>query len=110
MEKKLFKVYYRPTDEPIGEYDYWHRAMGMDFLGETCEVYEEETEDKCQTKVFRHQFEKSGRYMITCQAWSPNIHPSGCNIIKVIEVDLNDRYISSDDKIFVDENNNEYIS
>ena len=106
----LFKVYYRPTDEPVGEYDYWHRAMGMDFLGETCEVYEEETEDKCQTKVFRHQFEKSGRYMITCQAWNPNIHPSGCNIIKVIEINLGTRYVSEDNKVYIDENNKEYIS
>ena len=106
----LFKVYYRPTEKPVGEYDYWNTSMGMDFLGETCEVYEEETEDKCQTKVFRHQFTKSGRYMLACQAWNPNIHPSGCTTLKVIEVDLNDRYISSDGAIFVDESNNEYIS
>lgn len=106
----LFKVYYRPTDNPVGEYDYWHAAMGMDFLGETCEVYEEETETEHQTKVFRHQFDKSGRYMITCQAWNPNIHPSGCTTIKVIEVDLGTRYVSDNNEIYVDENNKEYIS
>ena len=48
--------------------------------------------------------------MLACQAWNPNIHPSGCTTLKVIEVDLNDRYISSDGAIFVDESNNEYIS
>ena len=106
----LFKIYYRPTNDPVGEYDYWYTAMGMDFLGETCEVYTEETETECQTKVFRHQFDKSGRYMITCQAWSPNIHPSGCVTIKVIEVDLGTRYISEDNKVYIDENNKEYIS
>ena len=106
----LFKIYYNPTNDPVGEYDYWHVAMGMDYLGETCEVYEEETENKCQTKVFRHQFEKSGRYMITCQAWNPNIHPSGCTTIKVIEVDLGTRYISEDNKVYIDENNKEYLS
>ena len=106
----LFKVYYRPTDDPVGEYDYWHTAMSMDFLGETCEVYKEETETEHQTKVFRHQFNRSGRYMITCQAWSPNIHPSGCTTIKVIEVDLGTRYISENNEIYVNENNKEYIS
>ena len=106
----LFKIYYRPTDDPVGEYDYWHTSMGMDFLGETCEVYTEETETECQTKVFHHQFEKSGRYMITCQAWNPNIHPSGCTTIKVIEVDLGTRYVSEDNKVYIDENNKEYIS
>lgn len=106
----LFKIYYRPTNDPVGEYDYWYTAMGMDFLGETCEVYTEETETECQTKVFRHQFEKSGRYMITCQAWSPNIHPSGCVTIKVIEVDMGTRYVSEDNKVYIDENNKEYIS
>ena len=106
----LFKIYYRPTDDPVGEYDYWHVAMGMDYLGETCEVYTEETETECQTKVFRHQFEKSGRYMITCQAWNPNIHPSGCTTIKVIEVQLGTRYVSEDNKVYIDENNKEYIS
>ena len=106
----LFKVYYRPTSDPIGTYDYWHTAMSMDFLGETCEVYEEETETEHQTKVFRHQFDQSGRYMITCQAWSPNIHPSGCTTIKVIEVDLGTRYISENNEIYVNENNKEYIS
>lgn len=106
----LFKVYFRPTNEEVGEYDYWHVAMGMDYLGETCEVYEEETEDKCQTKVFRHQFTKSGRYMLACQAWNPNIHPSGCTTLKVIEVDLGTRYVSEDNKIYIDENNKEYIS
>lgn len=106
----LFKVYYRPTSDPVGEYDYWHTTMGMDFLGETCEVYEEETETEHQTKVFRHQFEKSGRYMITCQAWNPNVHPSGCTTIKVIEVDLGTRYVSDNNEIYVDEKNKEYIS
>lgn len=106
----LFKVYYRPTSDPVGEYDYWHTAMGMDFLGETCEVYEEETETEYQTKVFRHQFDKSGRYMITCQAWNPNVHSSGCTTIKVIEVDLGTRYISENNEIYVNENNKEYIS
>ena len=48
--------------------------------------------------------------MITCQAWSPNIHPSGCVTIKVIEVDLGTRYVSEDNKIYIDENNKEYIS
>ena len=48
--------------------------------------------------------------MITCQAWNPNIHPSGCNIIKVIEVDLGTRYVSEDNKVYIDENNKEYIS
>ena len=106
----LFKIYYRPTNDPVGEYDYWHTSMGMDFLGETCEVYTEETETECQTKVFHHQFEKSGRYMITCQAWNPNIHPSGCTTIKVIEVDLGTKYVSEDNKVYIDENNKEYIS
>lgn len=106
----LFKIYYRPTDEPVGEYNCWNVSMGLDFLGETCEVYTEETETEHQTKVFYHQFNKSGKYMITCQAWSPNIQPSGCSTIKVIEVDLNKKYISSDDKYFVDENNKNYIS
>lgn len=106
----LFKIYYRPTNAPVGEYDFWHTEMWLDFLGETCEVYTEETETECQTKVFRHQFEKSGRYIITCQAWNPNIHPSGCATMKVIEVNLGEKYISSDDKYFTDENENNYIS
>ena len=106
----LFKIYYRPTADAVGDYDFWHRSLSMDFLGETCEVYTEETETECQTKVFRHQFEKSGRYMITCQAWNPNIHPSGCTTIKVIEVQLGTRYVSEDNKVYIDENNKEYIS
>lgn len=106
----LFKVYYRPTNDPVGVQEYWNAEMSMDFLGETCEVYEEETNSKHQTKVFRHQFDKSGRYAITCQAWSPNIHPSGCVTIKVIEVDLGTRYVSDKNEIYVDENNKEYIS
>lgn len=106
----LFKIYFRPTDKPVGEYDYWNAAMGMDFLGETCEVYKEETETEHQVKVFRHQFDKSGRYMITCQAWNPNIQSSGCALIKVIEVDLGTRYVSGNNDIYVDENNKEYIS
>lgn len=106
----LFKIYYRPTNAPVSEYDFWHTTMDLDFLGETCEVYTEETETEHQTKVFRHQFEKSGRYMITCQAWNPNIHPSGCATMKVIEVNLGEKYISSDDKYFTDENENNYIS
>lgn len=106
----LFKIYYRPTNAPVGEYDFWHTTMGVDFLGETCEVYTKETETEYQTKIFRHQFEKSGRYMITCQAWNPNIHPSGCAILKVIEVNLGEKYVSSDDKYFIDEDNKNYIS
>ena len=106
----LFKVYYRPTNDPVGVQEYWNAEMSMDFLGETCEVYEEETNSKHQTKVFRHQFDKSGRYAITCQAWSPNIHPSGCVTIKVIEVDLGAKYVSGNNEIYVDENNKEYIS
>lgn len=106
----LFKVYGRPIDYPVGEYDFWNTAMDIDFLGETCEVYTEETETEHQTKVFRYQFKRSGRYLLTCQAWNPNIHPSGCTMMKVIEVDMNERYISDDDKIYVDESNNEYIS
>lgn len=106
----LFKIYFRPTDKSVGEYDYWNAAMGMDFLGETCEVYKEETETEHQVKVFRHQFDKSGRYMITCQAWNPNIQSSGCALIKVIEVDLGTRYVSGNNDIYVDENNKEYIS
>ena len=106
----LFKIYYRPTADAVGDYDFWHRSLSMDFLGETCEVYTEETETECQTKVFHHQFEKSGRYMITCQAWNPNIHPSGCTTIKVIEVQFGTRYVSEDNKVYIDENNKEYIS
>lgn len=106
----LFKVYSRPTNDPVGVQEYWNAEMSMDFLGETCEVYEEETNSKHQTKVFRHQFDKSGRYAITCQAWSPNIHPSGCVTIKVIEVDLGAKYVSGNNEIYVDENNKEYIS
>ncbi len=104
----LFKIYYRPTNYPVGDYDYWHSHMAWDFLGETCEVYTEETETEYQTKVFRHQFEKSGRYMILCQAWNPNISPSGCSNLKVIEVNLGEKYISSDDKYFVNEENINY--
>ena len=106
----LFKIYYRPTADAVGDYDFWHRSLSMDFLGETCEVYTEETETECQTKVFRHQFTKSGRYMLACQAWNPNIHPSGCTTIKVIEVQLGTRYVSEDNKVYIDENNKEYIS
>ena len=105
----LFKIYYRPTSDAVGEYEYWNTAMDMDFLGETCEVYEEETETECQKKVFRYQFTRSGRYMITCQAWSPNIKPSGCVKIKVIEVDLGERYISENNEIYVDENDIAYV-
>ena len=47
--------------------------------------------------------------MITCQAWSPNIKPSGCVKIKVIEVDLGERYISENNEIYVDENDVAYV-
>lgn len=108
----LFKVYIAKTNLPVGaEEVFWNMSTSMTFIGETCEVYTEETETEHQTKIFRYQFKKSGRYLLTCQAWNPNIMPSGCTDMKVIEVNIdNANYISSDGKYFVDEDNNVYVS
>lgn len=108
----LFKVYITPTNFPVDTtYEFWHMSADFRFIGETCEVYEEETETTCQTKIFRYQFKTSGRYLLTCQAWNPNILPSGCSNLKVIEVNINNgKYVSSDGKYFVDEDDKNYVS
>ncbi len=92
----VFEIFYEP-DETTGKYDFWFDSIAMRFLGETCEVYSEETETQCQTKVLRYQFNKNGKYIITCQAWSPNIHPSSCPEPQVVEVNcFKDRLITHD--------------
>lgn len=107
----LFKVYCAETSLPLGSDATLNYAISpQTFIGETCEVYTEETETDCQTKVFRYQFKKGGRYTITCEAWNPNYSSFGCADAKIIEVKLNnDKYISIDNKYFVSEDNEYYI-
>ena len=81
----------------------------MNFLDETCEVYREETETEHQVKVFRHQFTKNGKYLITAQAWSPNIHPSSCPNMKVIEVNCFKERLLTEDSSYLITNDNEHI-
>lgn len=85
--RSLFKIYGTETSFEIEDgYDFWNWHYSLNFWGETCEVYSEATETEYQTKIYRHQFTHNGRYLVTCQAWSPNVHPSGCRTMRVVEV------------------------
>ena len=110
----MFKIYCTKTDIPFGEnMDFWSWSMSMNFIGETCEVYTEETDTEHETKVFRYQFKENGRYLLTCQAWNPNIHPSSCPNMEVINVNVSkfeNKYVTSDNEYLIDENNDYYVS
>ncbi len=106
----LFKIYCREDNQYTQSEDYfWFLAFDMHFIGETCEVYTEETETECQTKVFRYKFDKNGKYAITCQAWNPNIHPSSCPEPQVVTVDCyKDRLVTHDGQ-YLTTSKGEYI-
>ena len=110
----MFKIYYTKTNIPFGQdMDFWGLSISMHFLGETCEVHTEETDTEHETKIFRYRFKESGKYILTCQAWNPNIHPSSCPDMKVIDVNikaLENKYVSSDGEYFTDENGEYYTS
>lgn len=106
----LFKVYCEETTLNVGESeDFWFWNISMNFLGETCEVYQEETETEHQIKVFRHQFTKNGKYLITAQAWSPNIHPSSCPNMEVIEVNCFKDKLLTEDGSYVKTEDDSYL-
>lgn len=108
----MFKIYYTKTQLPFGQdMDFWSWSISMHFLGETCEVYSDETDTQHQTKVFRYQFKKSGKYIITCQAWNPNIHPSSCPDMKVVDVNIKtseNKYVSDNGEYYIDKNGDYY--
>ena len=108
----MFKIYYTKTEIPFGQdMDFWSWSISMHFLGETCEVYSDETDTQHQTKVFRYQFKKSGKYIITCQAWNPNIHPSSCPDMKVVDVNIKtseNKYVSDNGEYYIDKNGDYY--
>ena len=106
----MFKVYCEETTLNVGaNEDFWFWHISMNFLDETCEVYQEETETEHQVKVFRHQFTKNGKYLITAQAWSPNIHPSSCPNMEVIEVNCFKDKLLTEDGSYVKTEDDSYL-
>lgn len=110
--RSLFKVYISETTVHVPNTDFWNWTSTVDFAGETCEVLSDETEDEYQKKVFRYQFTKNGRYQLTCQAWNPNIHPSGCPNFDVISVTcFKDALLFHDDtEVLLEDGENLYYS
>lgn len=106
----LFKIYCEETTLNVGESeDFWFWNISMNYIGETCDVYSEETETEHQVKIFQYQFKKNGKYLITAQAWSPNIHPSSCPNMKVIEVNCFKERLLTEDSSYLITNDNEHI-
>lgn len=99
----LFKVFSGDTTSATGsDTTLWDNEY-LDFIGETCEVYNE------NEKVFRYQFKRNGNYMLTCQAWSPNLPPSSCAPIQVIEVKCFNERLLAEDGSYLTTDNNEHI-
>jgi hypothetical protein len=106
----MFKIYCEETNLNVGENeDFWFWNISMNFIGETCEVCQEETETEHQVKVFKYQFKKNGKYLITAQAWSPNVHPSSCPNMEVIEVNCFKDKLLTENGSFVKTEDDSYL-
>lgn len=61
-----FKIYYTITGADLTEGQISSEHTTFDFLGESC------TSDENGNIIFKHKFNKSGTYLIMCQACSPD--------------------------------------
>ena len=107
----LFKVYITEHNlfEGADYVDFWNWTLDMDFVGETCEIYSEATESEPQKKVFQYQFTKNGTYLLTCQAWSPNIKPSSCPNMEIINVTCFNAKLLTEDGSYLKTEDDDYI-
>lgn len=105
----VFKIFCGDTTYSAGATSTWMDNEYLDFIGETCEVYTEDEGGSNQTKVFRYQFKRNGNYMLTCQAWSPNLPPSSCAPIQVIEVKCFNERLLAEDGSYLTTDDNEHI-